>query len=66
MGQPFDHGPAGGIGKSRESCVQIIHNHMVVYWPWMSTVDFGVPRNRRCLGSGRGHPSPQRSKEKKR
>jgi hypothetical protein len=43
MGESFDHRPAGWIRQSRKCCVQLIHNHMVVNYPSMSSVDFGVP-----------------------
>ena len=43
MGEPFDHRPAGWIRQSRKCCIQLIHNHMVVDYPSMSSVDFGVP-----------------------
>jgi hypothetical protein len=43
MGESFDHRPAGWIRQSRKCCIQLIHNHMVVNYPSMSSVDFGVP-----------------------
>jgi hypothetical protein len=43
MGEPFDHRPAGWIRQSRKCCIQLIHNHMVVDYRPMSSVDFGVP-----------------------
>ena len=43
MGESFDHRPAGWIRQRRECCIQSIHNHMVVDYPAMSSVDFGVP-----------------------
>jgi hypothetical protein len=43
MGEPFDHRPAGWIRQSRKCCIQLIHNRMVVDYPSMSSVDFGVP-----------------------
>jgi len=41
MGESFDHRPAGWIRQSRKRCIQLIHNHMVVNYPSMSSVDFG-------------------------
>jgi hypothetical protein len=43
MGESFDHRPAGWIRQSRKCCIQLIHNRMVVDYPLMSSVDFGVP-----------------------
>jgi hypothetical protein len=43
MGEPFDHCPAGWIRQSRKRCIQLIHNRMVVNYPALSSVDFGVP-----------------------
>jgi hypothetical protein len=43
MGESFDHRPAGWIRQSRKRCIQFIHNRMVVNYPQMSSVDFGVP-----------------------
>ncbi len=43
MGESFDHRPAGWIRQSRKRCIQFIHNCMVVDYPQMSSVDFGVP-----------------------
>ena len=43
MGESFDHRPAGWIRQSRKRCIQFIHNRMVVDYPQMSSVDFGVP-----------------------
>ena len=40
MGESFDHRPAGWIGESREWCIQSIHNHMVVDYLSMSSVEF--------------------------
>ena len=42
MGESFDHGPAGWIRQSGECCIELIHNHMVVDYQWMSRVGFGV------------------------
>ena len=49
MGESFDHRPAGWIRESRKRCIQFIHNRMVVDYPQMSSVDFGVPDF--CSGS---------------
>ena len=43
MGESFDYCPAGWIRQSRKRCIQSIHNRMVVNYPSMSSVDFGVP-----------------------
>src|ERR1700733_7534627 len=43
MGESFDHRPAGWIRQSRKFFIQLIHNHMVVNYPSMSSVNFGVP-----------------------
>jgi hypothetical protein len=43
MGESVDHRPAGWIRKSRKRCIQFIHNRMVVNYPQMSRVGFGVP-----------------------
>src|SRR5579872_7529603 len=43
MGESFDHRPAGWIRQGRKCCIQLIHNRMVVDYPSMSSVDFGVP-----------------------
>jgi hypothetical protein len=43
MGESFDHRPAGWIRQSRKCCIQLIHNHMVVNYPSLSSGDFGVP-----------------------
>ena len=50
MGESFDHGPAGWIRQSREGRIQFIHNHMVVDYPPMSSVDFGVPVGKGSAG----------------
>jgi hypothetical protein len=42
MGESFDHRPAGWIRQSRKSCIQLIHNRMVVTYRQMSSGDFGV------------------------
>src|SRR5215470_4321175 len=42
-GEPLDHRPPGWIRQSRKCCTQLIHNHMVVNCPSMSSVDFGIP-----------------------
>ena len=42
MGESFDHRPARWIRQSRKCCIQVIHNHMVVNYPSMSSVDFGA------------------------
>ena len=42
MGESLDHGAAGRIRQSGKSCIQAIHNHMVVNYPAMSSVDLGV------------------------
>jgi len=35
---------AGGLDQTeRKRCIQFIHNRMVVDYPQMSSVDFGVP-----------------------
>jgi len=41
MGESFDHCPPGWIRQSRKRCAQSIHNHMVVDYLAMSSVDFG-------------------------
>jgi hypothetical protein len=43
MGESFDHCPAGWIRQSRKCCTQSIHNHMVVDYPAMSSVNFAIP-----------------------
>ena len=43
-GEPFDHRPPRWIRQSRKCCVQMIHNHMVVYCAPMSTLSFGSSR----------------------
>ena len=43
MGESFDHRPAGWIRQSRKRCIQLIHNHMVVNYLTMSSVDFRAP-----------------------
>src|ERR1700732_2693930 len=43
MGESFDHRPAGWIRQGRQLCIELIHNHLVVNYPSMSSVDFGVP-----------------------
>ena len=43
MGEPLDHRPAGRIRQSRKCCTETIHNHMVVDYSSMSSVDFAVP-----------------------
>jgi len=43
MGESFDHGPAGWVRQSRKCCIELIHNHMVVDYPSMSSLDFAVP-----------------------
>jgi hypothetical protein len=43
MGEPLDHGPAGWIRQSRKCCVQAIHNHMVVDYLSVSSVNFAIP-----------------------
>jgi hypothetical protein len=42
MGESFDHCPPGWIGQSRKRCTQSIHNHMVVDYLAMSSVDFAI------------------------
>src|SRR5580693_10268734 len=42
MGEPFDHCPPGWIRQSRKRCAQFIHNHMVVDYLSMSSVDFAI------------------------
>ena len=43
MGESFDHCPPGWIRQSRKCCTQLIHNHMVVDYLAMSSVDFAIP-----------------------
>jgi len=43
MGESFDHCPAGWIRQSRKCCTKIIHNHMVVGYLSMSSVNFAIP-----------------------
>ena len=43
MGESFDHRPPGWIRQSRKRCAQFIHNHMVVDFLLMSSVDFAIP-----------------------
>jgi hypothetical protein len=51
MGESFDHGPPGWIRQSRKRCTKFIHNHMVVDYLSMSSVDFATPiRTGRALG----------------
>ena len=40
MRESFDHRATGWIGQSRKCCAQSIHNHMVVDYRAMSSVDF--------------------------
>ena len=42
MGESFDHCPPGRIRQSRKRCTQFIHNHMVVDYWLMSSVDFAI------------------------
>jgi hypothetical protein len=39
MGESFDHCPPGRIRQSGERCTQFIHNHMVVDYLSMSSVN---------------------------
>ena len=43
MGESFDHCPPGWIRQSRKRCTQFIHNHMVVDYLSMSSVNFAIP-----------------------
>ncbi len=43
MGESFDHRPPRWIRQSRKCCIQLIHNHMVVNYPPMSSANFAVP-----------------------
>jgi hypothetical protein len=43
MRESFDHPPPGWIGQSGKCCAQFIHNHMVVDFPSMSSVNFAIP-----------------------
>src|SRR5579864_8577501 len=42
-GESFDHRPPGWIRQSRKGCTQTIHNHMVVDYLAVSSVDFAIP-----------------------
>src|SRR5581483_8605287 len=42
-GEPLDHRSPGRIRQSRKCCTQPIHNHMVVYFRWMSSGHFPTP-----------------------
>src|SRR6202030_821530 len=41
-GESFDHCPPGWIRQSGKCCTQFIHNHMVVDYLSMSSVDFAI------------------------
>jgi len=43
MAESIDHRPTGGIGQSRKCCTQRIHNHMVVDFLLMSSMNFAIP-----------------------
>ncbi len=43
MRESFDHRPPGWIRQSRKRCTQFIHNHMVVDYLSMSSVNFAIP-----------------------
>ena len=43
MRESFDHCPPGWIRQSRKRCTQFIHNHMVVDYLPMSSVNFAIP-----------------------
>jgi len=43
MGESFDHRPPSRIRQSRKCCTQSIHNHMVVDFLSMSSMNFAVP-----------------------
>ena len=43
MRESFDHRPPGGIRQSRKCCTQFIHNHMVVNFSAMSSMNFPIP-----------------------
>src|SRR5208337_2675943 len=43
MGESFDHRPTGGIRQSPECCTQSIHNHMVVDFLSVSSMNFANP-----------------------
>jgi len=47
MAESFDHRPPGWIGQSRKCGTQSIHNHMVVHFLPMSSVNFAHPLPRR-------------------
>ena len=68
MGEPFDHCPPGGIRQSGKRCAQSIHNHMVVDYLAMSSVNFAIPDLSRFAGvsprslrtgARRRNPEPQ-------
>jgi len=40
MREPFDHSPPRWIRQSSKCCVKLIHNHMVVDFLPMSSVNF--------------------------
>src|ERR1700722_1926587 len=42
MRESFDHPPPGWIRQSRKCCAQLIHNHMVVDYLLMSSVNFAM------------------------
>jgi hypothetical protein len=57
MGEPFEHRSPGWIRQSRECRVQSIHNHMVVDFRSMSSVNFAIRDSvsdlcRGCGGAG--------------
>jgi hypothetical protein len=43
MRESFDHCPPGWIRQSGKRCTQFIHNHMVVDYLTMSSVNFAIP-----------------------
>ncbi len=43
MRESFDHPPPGWIRQSSKCCTQFIHNHMVVDYLLMSSVNFAIP-----------------------
>jgi hypothetical protein len=44
MRESLDHRSPGWIRQSRKCCTQFIHNHMVVDFLSMSSVNFAIPR----------------------
>ena len=42
MRESFDHRPTGGIRQSRKCCTQPIHNHMVVDFMAVSSMNLAI------------------------